>query len=225
MRKVVCFYEDLPRIGKARMDDNRALVELWKQSWSQYGWEPTVLSIADTLRHKDAQTILNRDCPLYSKSANNRSFLRLCYGRWLAYDLESPTLWADYDVMNYGATPESMQEILCSPKPSVFSLAGCIGYTGTGMDEVIQAYVEIANGTDKGREYLSKTLATFNEISDMTISIELFNHLRLPIEHPFASSDYMHRTDPWHTAKFVHFDHGYTPLPRAASVMRIRNPL
>jgi hypothetical protein len=80
--------------------DELELLELWKKSWSAYGWTPVILSQNEARQHPKFEE--------YSKVfksfdfVNDQSYELACYYRWIAMIVVGGGFMSDIDVMNYG---------------------------------------------------------------------------------------------------------------------------
>lgn len=227
--KVVCFYHPLKEIGQQRNADNMQLVDDWVNCWSLYGWDPVVVSLDEALAHPMAPVILDTSTSLYTKSANGASYLRLCYARWLAYASSDACFWADFDVMNYGATPAFIEGCLNgSSELTFFSRSGCAGFIGRdsngrpGLYSVLEHFHDIACGSDSGTGKLNEVLSEYKEVSDMTIAQSFCKpYYNIPCGHDAYVVDYG-RNELWRKALLVHYDHGFTKIPRHQSIQLAR---
>jgi hypothetical protein len=99
MRKVYTFYWPGGRNAPP-------LLDMWRRSWQKHGWAPTVLTEADYKDHPMLPAMRKRIATL--PTVNGRDYEDRCYLRWLAFDTAAPGVFTDFDVMNYGMTPENV---------------------------------------------------------------------------------------------------------------------
>ena len=106
----ISYFQSIPNSDFSKQSED--LIEVYKQSWSKHGWNPIVLneeySKRNELFHK--LDIDNPDANFYKTiNSSNWKYHRSCYCRLLAYCQyvreNEATLYSDYDVMNYGFTP------------------------------------------------------------------------------------------------------------------------
>jgi len=98
--KVFTFFSNVP--GK-NADEEKALIELWKETWQQQGWEPTVL---DETSVPDSPENRKRIAHFRKLPSRNKQNLDLwCYLRWLAVAEQGGGFMSDYDVINYSFAP------------------------------------------------------------------------------------------------------------------------
>lgn len=195
--KVACFYNKLNSNDtvKAFTQQCFPLIDYWKKSWESNGWETHVLNedyIKDNYNYKAlkfddfAESILCK----YSLDFDCE-YTRACYMRWLAYHKfakeHESIFWADYDVINYGFTPENDVK-----NNSRLSHCSCAGKLNTvGSKKIINTFVDIQNG-----EYEPKTLAKIinkhpdknlaGKFSDMMVTASL---VALKVHHPLISRE------------------------------------
>lgn len=101
--KIYTYYEGL---GNNEDPLELKLIDLWKTSWRNYGYDPVVLTILDS-----------KSNPFFEKFNNEIKHLHVeimgfpithygmaCWNRWLAYSMQSDKKFyvSDYDVINNG---------------------------------------------------------------------------------------------------------------------------
>ena len=84
-----------------------ALLEVWKKSWSDAGWEPVVLTLADAKKHP----IYRRFIETFDTSGDTAkyrltNFDRMCFLRWLAMASSGGGWMSDYDTLPLFSSPE-----------------------------------------------------------------------------------------------------------------------
>jgi hypothetical protein len=95
---IYTFYEEIEDINK---EEQKEMIDIWKESWSKFGWNPIVLSNSDTSL-SDEQYKLISNLP----TVNNPIYEITCYLRWNAMSNIGGGWMSDYDVINCGFTPE-----------------------------------------------------------------------------------------------------------------------
>ena len=101
---IYAFYK--PASAGLRDEEERGMVAKWKESWFRYGWNPIVLGmddiIKDELYNRLISTVKNFPSP------NPLPWHLSTWIRWAAWAQIKDDLFAigDYDVINYGFTPE-----------------------------------------------------------------------------------------------------------------------
>lgn len=208
--KVSCFYEPIGSVSK----DILEIQKLWKHSWAKYDWEPVVVGINEAKKHPEYEFFSN--LKLINFSINGKENTRLCYTRWLAYQI-SGGFWCDYDVMNYGFSPNDLNFSNYQENPVFLSGAGSCGYaTEAGYKKIIDTYIEASS---RDFDFL-KNFVQGNDINDMTI-------MRFSHSHDWYIEGFCqdYTRDFWEKSKLVHFAHEYTTHPRSALIMLAKNPL
>lgn len=92
--KVHCYHSPIPNSGA------EAIIELWRESWSKFGWTPVVLTDADAckLPFYEALKFKSRMLP----TVNDHRYEFACYVRYLAMAGAAGGLLTDYDTLNVG---------------------------------------------------------------------------------------------------------------------------
>lgn len=90
-------------------EDDRRMLEIWREAWNAAGWETQILVLDDAKRHPD-----------YDKYAHdletnaNDDYNKLCYLRWLAMSAKNTGGWmCDYDVF---PMPTQTNDFLGNPE-------------------------------------------------------------------------------------------------------------
>lgn len=178
--RVCTYFEDV--FVEDAAEDYQAMLQLWKSSWRNQGWETTVLTEADAARH-----------PNYTEwraifaglpTVNDRGYELACYLRWVAA-IQSGCGWlSDVDVLNYGFPP---QHALSGPV--LYTFEGPVPALVTGervaFEAVVLAFVQvyqriIKNLTDESIQSMNGAPHT----SDMYILAsrpDLYFDLRFPL--------------------------------------------
>lgn len=96
---IYTFYSRIERTSKAE-GNHEAILENWKNSWRDMGWEPRLLTMKDAKKHpnyKNFKNVLDR-LPLDGKSGAVGEYNKMCYYRWLA--MSNVGGWfADFDTV------------------------------------------------------------------------------------------------------------------------------
>lgn len=112
--------------------ESSGFIPIWKQTWSRQGWNPIVLNetwsernyLYNQLSFNEPNANFYKENPVGSFEYN-----RCCYMRLLAYceyvKKNGPTLYCDYDVINYGLSPDILNtidsnSILCEQRSVVY---------------------------------------------------------------------------------------------------------
>lgn len=99
--------------------DDSAVIALWRESWSAWGWQPTLLGRADAENAVSYKGFIKAVSKL--PTVNPPAYELACYKRWLAMMARGGGLMTDYDLMNYGFTPTMAKADLAkSPDALIF---------------------------------------------------------------------------------------------------------
>lgn len=85
------------------MQDQTGLIDLWKRSWEQHGWTPTILGEVHAAAHPEFEKYL--EAVSRHPTVNPKNYELACYKRWLAMEQVGGGWMVDYDVINYGFKP------------------------------------------------------------------------------------------------------------------------
>jgi hypothetical protein len=142
---ITCFYQPLILNSEVTdfSKDSLELIKLWKKSWSTNGWNPIVLSLEDAKKHPRYHEIDLKDYSsnLYKYSINGADYLELCYSRWFAYACYDG-FWSDYDVINYGFTPEDAQSLIQYDPVFIDTIGSCGFATLKGHELIIEGFID-----------------------------------------------------------------------------------
>jgi len=166
MNTVICYYQEFEtKFSK----DSKDFLELWKKSWESKGWNSVILGENDAKRNPlySQIDIDNPDANFYKTDNSNWKYHRSCYLRLLAYcqyvRQNGPTLYADYDVINYNFTPDILNYM---EEDSVLKGERCAVYLGErGINDIEQAI----NRFDKDPGEISNSWSDKNASSDMHV--------------------------------------------------------
>lgn len=166
--KIYSFYKRLDNLyTKDSIVDHEKVLEVWKKSWSYYGWEPVVLSMNDIPIDdnfiKIYQNMKNLPCE------NSFKYESLCYFRWLA--MQGKSGWfCDYDMINYGFKPCEFENKVAT-LAKVKRLGASVIYGPVELYENIASEILNFNFENFKQRQGAKT---FYHISDMIILNSLF---------------------------------------------------
>jgi hypothetical protein len=210
---IKCFYSPVvidSTITEFSQDSLR-LIELWKKSWSNNGWNPIVLSLEDAKKHPLYHELNLKDYSsnLYKIASNNHEYLELCYSRWFAYGCHDGA-WSDYDVMNYGFTPDNVD--YSKNDPEFIDNIGSCGFASVkGYELIINKFIDVY----KNNETLNK-LIDFQkkhkhtaDISDMHITRGINSDVKFgntSIIEQICAENFS--SDWWRKSKLVHYHNG-----------------
>ena len=203
--QITCFYQPL---NTEFSKDSIKLIELWKKSWSNYGWDPQVLSLDDAKKHPSYNEIdlENYSSNLYKHSINGYEYLQLCYARWFAYGLFDGA-WSDYDVMNYGFYPDEILKFKEQSPLFIDNIGSCGFSTVEGHNKIIDGLISSYKEDTIINEILElqKKNNQDKDISDMHINRRTrspihFLQIALCCEN-FSNND-------WRNSKLIHYHNG-----------------
>jgi len=159
------------------------IVEKWKESWSRYGWNPIVLGMDDIVKDELYYNFLNvvKKFP----TTNTVLYELICWLRWFCWSRVDDDLFAcgDYDVINYGFTPEMVgneptlqQEFYFVPDCVVHSKETIFKFVNIIENKVL-------DNIDKyGYNYIVDGNRIIYHISDMSLTEKLIHYKEFPIK-------------------------------------------
>jgi hypothetical protein len=207
---ITCFYEPLIIDGEVTdfSKDSLELIKLWEKSWSKNGWNPIVLSLEDAKKHPRYYEIdlKNYSSNLYKYSLNGASYLELCYSRWFAYGLYGG-VWSDYDVINYGFSPEDSEQLVQHEPVFIDHIGSCGFATLNGHEKIIEGFIDAYKNDNIVNNILSlqKKYNQTQDISDMHINRKINTPIKFP-NIPLCNEKFS--DDEWRKSKLVHYHNG-----------------
>jgi hypothetical protein len=207
---IKCFYQPLIKNSNITnfSKDSLELIKLWKKSWSNNGWNPTVVSLEDAKKHPRYNEIDLTDYSsnLYKYSINEPNYLELCYSRWFAYGCYEG-FWSDYDVMNYGFTPEDAQHLIQHDPVFIDNIGSCGFATLKGHDLIIEGFVNAAKEDSIINDILSlqEKHKQDRDISDMHINRRANSPINFP--HNALCCENFSNNE-WRSFSLVHYHNG-----------------
>jgi len=99
------FYE--PHLA-FQQNEEFACANLWKTSWSQNGWEPTMLNATHSKAHKLHAQLVKK---ILEESKKGSPVFAPRYTRWCALSMAGGGWMSDYDTVNVGFTPQMSEEL------------------------------------------------------------------------------------------------------------------
>jgi hypothetical protein len=208
---IICFYEPLIVCKKVTefSKNSLELIKLWKKSWSDNGWNPIVLSLEDAKRHPRYKEIDLTDYSsnLYKHSINGSDYLELCYSRWFAYGCYEG-FWSDYDVINYGFTPEDAHHLVQYDPAFIDNIGSCGFATLKGHELIIKGFIDACKEDAIVNKILSsqKKQKRSKDISDMHINRRAKSPINLPSKK-LCCDDFSN--DDWRSFNLVHYHNGF----------------
>lgn len=201
--KIHTFFSPNYAWGKDALADNLKTLDLWKKSWSSWGWEPVVTSLDDAILHEKFSSLdaATREYP----TAHPGSWTRLNILRWLAMPVVGGGWTCDLDVMNYGFVPEAAESAVAG------SVTGCVSAgpdfsRNMAMHRSAKDYEKLIDlllcaRANQAEEYLGK-----EHLSDMVILRSLD-----PEGVKFLDIEKWVQTPGWDVSLLVHFCSGMCP--------------
>lgn len=110
---IYAFYE---KIDGEIDNEYQKIIEIWKKSWSDNGWNPIILTLEDSKKHPDFEIFYNtiKNYP----SIHEKKYIDMCYLRWLAI-ANLGGWYTDIDMINYGFKPISYNDEIVSCSPNI----------------------------------------------------------------------------------------------------------
>ena len=138
--KIYTYYQNINHSSQ------NELIDLWKISWSNHGYEPIVLNLQDAKRHPYFDT-LNTEMRKISKEITNKEisdYGMSCWFRWLAYATQADEKFyvSDYDAININfpiTEPTNKLHLMDFACP--FLASG----TPKQFENLCKAFVEVSN--------------------------------------------------------------------------------
>jgi hypothetical protein len=190
--KVYTFYQPVSRISQ-----QGELIALWKVSWKRWGWEPTVLSMLQAVRHEGWKDFLAAIKRLPTVNIGVPGYETACYARHFAMaHIPEGGLLTDYDVMNYGVkwadVPPTPDELSLFERYRVPCM--CLG-----TQAAYAKFVDVIMNYQPTRE---DAVGSRPHVSDMFIA----QRTKLPVLEEPKCVEYTH--DGWKGASLVHWATG-----------------
>jgi len=103
---VYAFYEPIYE-SWIDQNDQKILIDLWKKSWSYYGWNPVIITLDDAKKHS-LYDIFYKKIEQFP-TACPKIYDMYCFLRWLSFANFGGWMSA-VSIMNYGFTPVDYNE-------------------------------------------------------------------------------------------------------------------
>lgn len=192
--------------GNTFSSESFDLISIWKDSWRQHGWNPVLLD-ENMAKKNPLFTQIdpgNLDSVFYENvNKNFWKYHKSCYARLLAYCQyvrdNGPTLYADYDVINYGFVPDTLKK---TGEDSCFCISRCAVYLGEkGKDETESVILNLSKNTHKAMEEVPKN----NDMYIMNKYTNCFNFPKDQNGQKYVSSIMPHLSN---NTPLIHYDGG-----------------
>jgi hypothetical protein len=195
---VYAFYEPInePWIDQ---NDQKILIDLWKKSWSHYGWNPVIITLDDAKNHS-----LYKD--FYKKIESfptvcPKIYDMYCFLRWMSFAKYGGWMSA-VSVMNYGFTPiEFNDKIVTSNAHPLLVPTAAIHVPKNKIDLIINT---ILNYSLKESDTIQSAGVNKPHISDMILlnnSYEISKNIDMTLN---VSSTFR-PGERWEKALIVHY--------------------
>jgi hypothetical protein len=138
--KIYTYYQNINHSSQ------NELIDLWKISWSNHGYEPIVLNLEDAKKHSYFET-LNTEMRKIFKEITNKEigdYGMSCWFRWMAYATQADEKFyvSDYDAINVNfpiTEPKNKLHLMDNDCP--FLASG----TPIQFENLCKAFVEVSN--------------------------------------------------------------------------------
>jgi len=255
---IYCYYNQInTEEAKTLTNQSLELLNLWKQSWSKFGWNPVVLDESNAKKNQRIKKIhFNRDSFLFKLDSNLVEYSSQCIKRWFAYRscfIKTPEnniscefntennsfsiscntngnsnydynyiTWADYDVMNYGFTPNEAYSIFKSNQFKSARFCGeyaCGIMDKEGSEKIINTILKINNlkSVDELKILMPEWKDEFT--NDMIFLINLAGFKNINVCESFYNKK------AWKNSKLLHFHNGVNHLIKEAKNIPTRKEL
>ena len=138
--KIYTYYQDINHSSQ------NELIDLWKISWSNHGYEPIVLNLDDAKKHSYFETFNSEMRKIFKEITNKEinDYGMSCWFRWLAYATQTDEKFyvSDYDAINVNfpiKEPNDKLHLLDYDCP--FLASG----TPKQFENLCKAFVEVSN--------------------------------------------------------------------------------
>jgi hypothetical protein len=138
--KIYTYYQNINHSSQ------NELIDLWKISWSNHGYEPIVLNLEDAKKHSYFETLNTEMRRIFKKITNKEicDYGMSCWFRWLAYATQENEKFyvSDYDAINANfpiTEPSNQLHLMDNACP--FLASG----TPKQFENLCKAFVEVSN--------------------------------------------------------------------------------
>lgn len=175
--KIYTYYEPLNDLinNKHEFHDQETLLELWKQSWQQAGFEPCIVNLKDAQNSPLFETLSDKMTYFFNRITGKTlsSYGLHCFLRWLAYSTidnsDELFLVSDYDVINNNSNVEDWK----FNKGNLTFLQGCCPCLASGssrhFEVLCKGFLEVTE------DRLSFLIKNANHYHDQEFLVFNFN--------------------------------------------------
>jgi hypothetical protein len=177
--KIYTYYQNINH------DKQPELIDLWKISWSNHGYEPIVLNLEDAKKHSYFET-LNTEMRRIFKEITNKQigeYGMSCWFRWLAYATQADEKFyvSDYDAINLNfpiTQPSNKLHLMDNACP--FFASG----TPIQFENLCRAFVEVSNERidilkQQADHYHDQEFFQYNFMDHNESYVKLRNHYKI----------------------------------------------
>lgn len=193
---VYTYFVPVPLIDQTQQ---RKLLEWWKFTWSECGWNPVVLSIQHAQSHPRwawYQEAMSRK-PLM----NSPDYELACYYRWLAVAAVGGGVQSDYDCMNNWLTPSDVASSMADGKMTIYEPKHVPSLVSGSASE-FERMAELFAGFEVS-QYKAEMLA---ETRGGTVTSDMFILSNFPEQIRPQKVVWEYRKERgWQDAKAIHF--------------------
>ena len=185
--KTIMTYHDLdPDVNQQAQNQ---LIDMWKKTWTRFGYNPVVLTEWDASKHPDYKDIKSK-LSKFKIDSNKKSTLAKFY-RWLAIDYSGGGFYTEYDIF-----PNSMFTSDDLPKDEAVNLLQDNDVTAVVADRAGLKFL-----IDTIRDYDYDTAKNLPSDKDIILKDKTAFFLR---QHKIVS---LWSTPRWAEGKLVHFSY------------------
>ena len=145
---VISYFDAIPDLEFSKQSED--ILSIWTDTWKRHGWNPIILEHEMAKKNKlYHQLDLDNPQANFYKTIHESmwKYHKTCYCRLLAYceyvRNNGATLYADYDVINYGFTPDIIKNI---EHDSYLCIHRSVMFLGlTGIDDIERVILKFNN--------------------------------------------------------------------------------
>lgn len=214
--RVFTYFDELPGINP-----DRALLELWRETWARHGWEPVVLCRDDALLADAAAVHLIEESHELRRGPCPDGYNTACHLRWIAH-LSHGGLMTDYDVLNNGFSVYDLRQLIGGGRVEpIFLHANPVPCAVFGRPSSIRSMVNMilyhARRVDSGELPVS-SFGEHEELSfvahDQAVFAQHANQFFFPDQPRVIDFG----GPGWYTAPLIHFCNSKTLHPRMDTI-------
>lgn len=204
----------------AGIGEDAELLALWRRSWSKHGFLPRILGRAD-IAYRDLDLLRAMEASKeLRRGPTPDGYSLACSVRWVAYLSQAPAMFADYDCLNQGLTPDDVLAQAQGDLPLFLSANNCpcaVYATPTGVREMVGTILQHSREVDGG-EYDPTTHPS--ELSFIAHDQAIFGRYSFRWHYPRSPlvCNYSPDNEEWKNYKLIHYPNDTTPKPRGETI-------